>query len=288
MLKQNKATVLALTAVIACSLTGVGLLCFRMNQEYSWRSLTAEAQNAYAKEDFPTAKEKYEKAVKLALDSFGEEDARYIDSLKRLAWVFDAHGDYSRGREIFVRIYKLNPEEQTRIRLAQTALAFIEPHQDEPPAPTEDPNATRSLRISADIIEKYLGSSAPQRVVLLKKMAWIYAVQKQYAEAEEQVNQIMKLEQETEGAESVGVARTHKLAGEIYQYVAANTKSPEERKVYDAKKVHEYNEAIAMFNKVLGQNAPQAKEVQALLEAPNKPARAIKDSDFENTPLPKL
>ena len=86
---------------VAAGLVTGGVLFLRNNQESSWRDLKLQAQNAYRREDFKKAEDLLTKAAKVSLDNFGDEDPRYIDTLKRLAWVFNAQHVYAKGRKLF-------------------------------------------------------------------------------------------------------------------------------------------------------------------------------------------
>lgn len=289
----NNAALVALSAVIVCCLVGFVLMFFRTGQESQWRALKVEAQKAYSQERFEVAKEKFEKAVRVALDNFGEEDPRYIDTLKRLAWVCDAKGDYSTGREIFKRVYKLNSEELTKIRLAQTALAFL--------SLTEEitkekvlKGPERGLRIASETIEKYLGSNDPELIPLLERLAQVYQAESKYPEAETQYLRIFSIMRETEGDNSAGAAYAHKLLGALYDEWANFDESGEtsderdkRRAEYQDKARKEYQDAIKMYKQVLGPDAKEIGQVNQALEMVGKPKPKDVEHDerFDVPPL---
>jgi tetratricopeptide (TPR) repeat protein len=291
----NNAALVALSMVIVCCLVGFVLMFFRTGQETQWRALKVEAQKAYAQEDFKAAKEKFEKAVKVALDNFGEEDPRYIDTLKRLAWVCDAKGDYATGREIFKRVYKLNPEELTKIRLAQTALSFLD-LVDQITSEGVLKGPERGLRIASETIEKYLGSNDPELIPLLEKLALVYQGEEKYPEAETQYLRIFSIMRETEGDMSAGAAYAHKLLGSLYDEWAEYNESGEtaeererRRAEYQEKARKEFQDAMEMYKEVLGPEKSKDKiaAVKSLLDQVGKPKHKQDTKDQEVT-IPQL
>lgn len=268
---------LVLSVIIAGCLVGFALMFFKTSQESNWRALKTEAQKAYSVENFPVAQEKFKQAAKVALDSFGDEDPRYIDTLKRLAWVYDAVGDYKNGREIFKKVYKLSPEELFKIKTAQVALAPLELLSD-----LRKDNTTKGpetvLRKASETIEKFLGSNDPELIPLLEQLALIYERQNKFGEAETQYLRIFSIMRETEGDVSVGAARAHKLLGGLYDAWGKHDEA-----------VKNYEESIRMYKEVLGPNAKEIGEVQALLEGKVKPRQEEATTpDYENMKVPEL
>jgi serine/threonine protein kinase len=291
----NNAALVALSVVIVCCLVGFVLMFFRTGQESQWRALKVDAQKAYSQEEFDVAKDKFEKAVKVAMDNFGEEDPRYIDTLKRLAWVCDAKGDYATGREIFKRVYKLNPEELTKIRLAQTALSFLD-LVDKIMVEGVLKGPERGLRIASETIEKYLGSNDPELIPLLEKLALVYQGEEKYPEAETQYLRIFSIMRETEGDTSAGAAYAHKLLGSLYDEWAEYNESGEtadereRRKAeYQEKARKEFQDSIDMYKEVYkdakGEQAAKSqllvKDVRALLDQVGKPKAKAPDKSQE-------
>jgi serine/threonine protein kinase len=274
----NNVLLVVLSVIIAGCLVGFALMFFRSSQESQWRALKQEAQKAYAKEDFNVAQEKFKQAAKVALESFGDEDPRYIDTLKRLAWVKDAVGDYKNGREIFKKVYKLSPEELFKIKTAQVALAPLDLLKDlRLHGTTKGPETV--LRKSSETIEKFLGSNDPELIPLLEQLALIYEKENKFGEAETQYLRIFSIMRETEGDESKGAAYAHRLLGGLYDAWG----KPE-----DAKK--NWEESKKMYEKVLGPNAPEIKEVQDLLDGkkPVNPDNAVIQENPEDMHVPEL
>ena len=83
----------------------------RTNQDTHWKDLRAKAQESYRREDFKSTEETLTQAASVAVDNFGDEDPRYIDTLKRLAWVYNAEAQYAKGRKLFEKVYRLSSEE---------------------------------------------------------------------------------------------------------------------------------------------------------------------------------
>lgn len=260
----NNVLLVVLSVIIAGCLVGFALMFFRTSQESQWRALKTEAQKAYSREEFTVAQDKFKQAAKVALDSFGDEDPRYIDTLKRLAWVYDAVGDYKNGREIFKKVYKLSPEELFKIKTAQVALAPLALLNDLRMAGTTKGPET-VLRKASETIEKFLGSNDPELIPLLEQLALIYQAQNKFGEAETQYLRIFSIMRETEGDSSVGAAYAHRLLGGLYEAWG---------KREDALK--NYEDSMQLYKEVLGPQAPQIAEVQALIDGKG-PAKNIED-----------
>lgn len=275
----NNVLLVVLSVVIAGCLVGFALMFFRNGQESQWRVLKTEAQKAYAKEDFPVAQEKFKQAAKVALDSFGDEDPRYIDTLKRLAWVEDAIGDYKNGREIFKKVYKLSPEELFKIKTAQVALAPLELLKElRVHGTTKGPETV--LRKASETIEKFLGSNDPELIPLLEQLAAIYQSEKKYGEAETQYLRIFSIMRETEGDISVGAAYAHRLLGGLYD-------------AWDKREdaVKNYEESIKMYREVLGPDAKQIKEVEDQMNGKAQPkpdGGSITPENIDDMHVPEL
>ena len=275
----NNVLLVVLSVIIAGCLVGFALMFFRTSQESQWRGLKNDAQRAYSKEDFGTAQEKFKQAAKVALDSFGDEDPRYIDTLKRLAWVEDAIGDYKNGREIFKKVYKLSPEELFKIKTAQVALAPLDLLKDmRVNGTTKGPETV--LRKASETIEKFLGSNDPELIPLLEQLALIYQKENKFGEAETQYLRIFSIMRETEGDDSVGAAYAHHLLGGLYD--AWNKRE-------DA--VKNYEDSMNMYRKVLGNDAPQIKEVQDQMDGKTKAnpdEHELKQEDVQKMEVPPL
>ncbi len=273
----NNVLLVVLSVVIAGCLVGFALMFFRTSQESQWKALKTDAQKAYSREEFPIAQEKFKQAAKVALDTFGDEDPRYIDTLKRLAWVYDAVGDYKNGREIFKKVYKLSPEELFKIKTAQVALAPLALLNE-----LRRENTTKGpetiLRKSSETIEKFLGSNDPELIPLLEQLALIYEKQNKFGEAETQYLRIFSIMRETEGDSSVGAAYAHRLLGGLYEAWGKHD---------DA--IKNYEESVRMYKDVLGANAPQIHEIQDIIDG--KAAKVKSDAikiDVDSMAVPEL
>jgi tetratricopeptide (TPR) repeat protein len=135
------------------------------------------------------------------------------------------------------------------------------------------------LRKSSETIEKFLGSNDPELIPLLEQLALIYEKENKFGEAETQYLRIFSIMRETEGDESKGAAYAHRLLGGLYDALG----KPE-----DAKK--NWEESKKMYEKVLGPNAPEIKEVQDLLDGkkPVNPDNAVIQENPEDMHVPEL
>jgi tetratricopeptide (TPR) repeat protein len=172
--------------VVIVALIGLGMWFLGARKESEWRALRQEAQKAYAKEELLVAEDKFKAATKMARETWGDEDPRYINTLKSLAWVKNAQGHYNDGREIFKKVYKLSPEELRAVKTAQVALSG-----EMPSTMRYGPEGWMSK--SADTIEKFLGQNDPELVPLLTGMAGIYTHQQKYDLAETQLLKVLSI-----------------------------------------------------------------------------------------------
>jgi len=273
---QNCLTVL-LSVIIAGCLVGFGLIFYRTFGEAQWRERKHDAQQAYSKQNYDAAANKMKEAAKTAVENFGDEDPRFVDTLKRLAWIEDARGRYNVGREYFTYVYKLSPEELYKVKASQVSLAMVDSLKDlRNSGTTKGPETV--LRKSSETIEKYLGSNDPELVPLLQELAMIYRKENKFGEAETQYLRIFSIMRETEGDTSAGAAYAHRLLGGLYD---------EWGKPEDA--VKNYKDAIAMYSEVLGPTAPQIKEVQDEMDG-KKPVQNAPEvyPDLDKMRVPEL
>ena len=259
----NNVALAFLSIVIAGCLVGFALMFFRTNQETQWRNLKTEAQQYYRKEEFKKAKDKFMEATRVALNSFGDEDPRYIDTLKRLAWVCNANGEYQNGREAFEKVYKLSPEELYKIRMAQLPLAGGELLEDVRVAGTTE-GPEKVLRKSSETLEKFLGSNDPELIPLLERLAKVYQDESKFSEAETQYLRIFSIMRETEGETSAGAAYAHKLLGELYEAWGKHSEAQKN-----------FTDSIRIYDEVLGPNSPQAKDLQKEMQQKPQPKPAL-------------
>ena len=260
------ATTVLFGVVLACAAV---LICWcltitaRSTQDQEWKAMKVEGQKAYAREDLPTAERKFMDAAKKALDNFGEEDPRYTDTLKRLAWVFESRGNYTGARKIYEKINKLNPEDISKVKLAQLAYAgktlaetLMEDDFTE--------GFTVALKKAVITLDKYFGPTDPGLVPLLEQLGTLYKRDGKWAEAENEYMRIISIMTETEGQKSVGTARAFGQIAELYK-IWGNDKAAEEN----------FQQAKEIYSEVLGPEAA-APIIAALKDNLDHPERLIK------------
>lgn len=276
----NQALLIFLSMVIAGCLVGFGVVFFKTHQETHWRDLKKEAQEAYRRENFGDAQDKFYKAAEVALRNFGDEDPRYIDTLKRLAWVYNAQGQYQKGRKLFQKVYKLSSEELYKIEVAQTSglgmLNLIT--QIRNGGTVTGPE--KMLRKSSEAIEKYLGSNDPELIPILENLAEVYQLYDppKYGDAETQYLRVFSIMRETEGDVSAGAAHAHVLLGNLY---AAWGKEEDAHRNYE--------DAVKIYTEVLGADDPKTVLAKDYLEGRKKPeGPKLPDATPENLAVPTL
>jgi tetratricopeptide (TPR) repeat protein len=290
---MNTGRVFVALSAICCSLVLFG--CGYLKEE-SWKKQREDAQAAYAREDFVVAKTKYEDATKLALDAFGKEDPRYIDTLKRLAWVCSSKGDYALSRSLYQRVYRLSTDDVSKLKSGQTLLAYL-PGSIE----LDKDSAARSIRgmkIACQFIEDLTGSTNPELVPIRHAMALANEAVGKFPDAETQILHCMSNYRETEGDPSVGFAHAQRWAGELYKNWAwyrepDETKAEfEKRNAEYLKKSHaHYQDAIAMYRQFLNERPDVVQKLidettneESLVE--QKPDHKVKPK--EAIDIPKL
>jgi serine/threonine protein kinase len=272
-----------LSMIIATSIAAFGYMFFKTNQETHWRELKQQAQNAYRREDFRQAENMLTDAAKVARENFGDEDPRYIDTLKRLAWVYNAQQEYAKGRRLFEKVYRLSGDELHKICFAQTMLAGGELIGSIMNDTTVGPEAI--LRRASETIEKYLGSNDPELVPLLEQLALVYQAQGKFDEAETQYLRIFSIMRETEGDDSIGAAYAHKLLGGLYHEWAKRLISenhPEEASEKTTQAESNWKNSVKIYTEILGADAPRVKDVQELLAGRKAPENIWKPKSNSN------
>ncbi|HEY9792981.1 MAG TPA: serine/threonine-protein kinase [Candidatus Obscuribacterales bacterium] len=268
----SNALLAVLSMVIAGSIVGFAWMFLRTNQEANWRDLKRQAQEHYRKEELPQAEDLLKKAAGVAKDNFGDEDPRFIDTLKRLAWVLNAQQKYSEGRKLFEKVYRLSSEEVRKIKFAQSTLAANQMLSNIMQDTTTGPEAI--LRRSSETIEKYLGSNDPELIPLLEQLALVYQADGKFVEAETQYLRIFSIMRETEGDDSIGAAYAHKLLGGLYHEWAlherqANNRKEAEDKTKEAEE--NFGESIRIYRSIVGPDSAQVKDVEDLLAGKKEP-----------------
>lgn len=264
---------IVLSVIIAGCVVWFGLMVYRISQQSSWSTLKNEAQTAFAREDFATASQKFKQASKVALDNWGADDPRYIDTLKRLAWVENASGNYKDGRAIFAKVYNLSPEELNSIKMAQVVLSTAVAGGTNQTAAFVLRGEDKMLIRSSETIEKFLGSNDPELVPMLRNLGSIYMEKDKFGEAETQYLKIFSIMRDTEGDTSVGVARAHGLLAQLY-FAWGKPKEAEKSKA----------EAVRIYSEILGPNAKQIEEIKFLKYV----APDATPYDPESLPVPQL
>ncbi len=286
----SNALLVTLSMVIAGCVVACAVMFMRSNQEAHWRDLKQQAQQAYRREDYAEAQAKFTEAARVALAAFGDEDPRYIGTLKPLAWVYNSEHEFQKGRTLFEKVYKLSAEELYKIKFAQMSLVSLDLFKqielgDTMTGPEE------MLRRSSETIEKYLGSNDPELIPLLEQLALVYQSQKRFAEAETQYLRIFSIMRETEGDVSVGAAYAHKLLGGLYdawsQYLSASG-NPLEAAAKHQDALKNYDQAIQNYREVLGAKADAQVEDVELLRAgkklPENRPQPVHDEKIETIP----
>jgi hypothetical protein len=207
--KANKAAVIALTTLVAFALIGAGIYFWPLLR---WQSAMNEAQTAFAREEFPLAKEKFEKATNLAINDFGPNDPRTIETMKKLALVNGMVGQWSNVMDIYKRLYQLSTMDWVKLKIAHTALNFSDMLKNV----NAPKGALRGLTTAQETVETAFGPVNAESLVIVPLIAKVTEDEERFSEAEKQHAKVQELIASSEGRDSVGMARAHQALGTMY------------------------------------------------------------------------
>lgn len=265
---QRKYADLALHIAVGVMLVATMVGCYyawmlntKNGLDGQWKRLKSEGQDFYRKGDYPHAEEKFKEAVKVALDQYGEEDPRYNDTLRRVAWVFEAQGQWAKARKLYQKINKLSPDDVLKVKAAQMGYAGNSLSEALKQSAAREGAKVLNRRCLV-ALEKYLGPTDPGLVPLLTNLGKLHLESEEHAEAETALLRVLNIMQETQGQNSLGTADAYVALADLY----------ERWKSYDTAKKH-YKLAIETYQNVFGKGAAQIPDVEKKLAECEQKAR---------------
>lgn len=240
------------------------------NEDSQWVQLFKEAQDSYRRGNLSNAQDKFLLAAKKAKDLYDVNSEKYLETLKRLAWVYEEEEKYAEARKIISKVKELSPEKQMQFKAAQL-LAYAPVSQMENlkvVGVTKGPEAALKAGIKA--LEPYIGPADPGLLILFKCLAETYEIDKHYAEAEDARIKLVSIREDSQGPESVGVADARIDLANLYVEWGKDVMQKEayadaERTFAEAKDSYEI--AIKLYDQLVGFTCPKiAPAKKRLLE----------------------
>ena len=186
----------------------VGVLCLLLASTQACRGALWERYNdtgaeAYEQGFYAEAEEQWLAALEEA-ESFGPQDQRLTTTLKNLADLYYAQGEYSEAEPLYQRLLAVQEQalgaEHPDLAASLNDLAFLYDAQGN--YAEAQPLYQRSL----EIMEKALGAEHPGIVTSLDNLASLYAAQGDYAKAEPLYRRSLVIVEKAFGAEHRTVA----------------------------------------------------------------------------------
>ena len=286
-LRRGQIAGLGLAGLLAIG--GGVLFILQGDRDTQWVNLRHEAQESYRHGDLEKAEKKFFEAGKVAKDLYGDEDPKYLDTLEKLAWIYEEQGAYAKARKLFKKVKGLTPEDVMRFKAAQI-LAYTPVSQ---LRNLEKQNVLKgpetALKAGIKELEKYIGPTDPGLIVLYQSLAETYEKQRHFAEAEDARIKLVSIREDSQGQESLGVADARVDLANLYMEwgkdVASKNAFDDAQRTY-AEAKESYETAIKVYQELLGANCdkiPPIKksltecklaEVEAAAKAKSSPAPA--------------
>jgi serine/threonine protein kinase len=228
------------------------------DRDQQWVNLRHEAQEAYRRGDLKTAESKFFNAGKVAKELYGDEDPKYLDTLEKLAWIYEeqgAQGGYAKARKLFRKVKGLTPEDVMRFKAAQI-LAYTPVSQ---LRNLEKQNVLKgpetALKAGIKELEKYIGPTDPGLIVLYQSLAETYERQRHFAEAEDARIKLVSIREDSQGQDSIGVADARVDLANLYMEWGKDVAA---KKAYDdaqrtfAEARESYETAVKVYQELVG------------------------------------
>lgn len=186
------------------------------NEDSQWINAFKNAQDAYRRGDLQSAEKSFLQTTKSAKELYGVNTEKYLESLKRLAWVFEEEEKYAEARKIISKIKELSPEKQMQFKAAQLLAYAPVSQRKQMAAAGITEGAKDGFLASIKVLQPYIGPADPGLLVLYKCLAEIYETEGNYADAEDARIKLVSIREDSQGPESVGVADARVELANLY------------------------------------------------------------------------
>ncbi len=239
------------------------------DRDTQWVNLRREAQESYRRADLKKAKMSFLKAAKVAKELYGDEDPKYLDTLEKLAWIYEEQNEYAPARKLFQKVKGLTPEDVMRFKAAQI-LAYTPVSQLEN---LQKQNVLKgpetALKAGIKELEKYIGPTDPGLIVLYQTLAKTYEKQRHFAEAEDARIKLVSIREDSQGQDSIGVADARVDLANLYlewgKDVASKSAYDDAQRTF-AEAKESYETAIKIYQELIGASCPKIPAIKKSLE----------------------
>lgn len=254
--------------VIAILALGIAYY-FQGDRDTQWVNLRREAQDCYKRGQLDKAEKKFLEAGKVAKDLYGLEDPKYLDTLEKLAWIYEEQGKYANARKLIKKVKTLTAEDVLRFKAAQI-LAYTPVSQLEN---LQSQNVLKgpetALKAGIKELEKYIGPTDPGLIILYEALAKTYEKQQHYAEAEDARIKLVSIREDSQGQDSVGVADARVDLANLYmdwgKYVAGKKAYDDAQRTF-AEAKESYDTAIKIYKELFGQDYKKIPDIKKKYE----------------------
>ncbi len=255
--------------LVALLVVGGGVaLILQGDKDTQWVNLRREAQESYRHGELEKAEKKFFQAGLVAKELYGDEDPKYLDTLEKLAWIYEEQERYAPARKLFKRVKGLTDEDVMRFKAAQI-LAYTPVSQ---LRNLQSQNVLKgpetALKAGIKELEKYIGPTDPGLIILYQSLAETYEKQRHFAEAEDARIKLVSIREDSQGQDSIGVADARVDLANLYMEWGKDVAS---KKAFDdaqrtfAEAKESYETAIKVYQELVGATCPKIAPIKEQL-----------------------
>ena len=259
----------ACLGLVLLTILGVGVAyTLQGDKDTQWVNLRREAQDCYRRGQLDKAEKKFLEAGKVAKDLYGVDDPKYLDTLEKLAWIYEEQEKYAPARKLIKKVKSLTPEDVLRFKAAQilayTPVSQLENLQKE--NVLKGPET--ALKAGIKELEKYIGPTDPGLIKLYESLAKTYERQLHFAEAEDARIKLVSIREDSQGQDSIGVADARVDLANLYMEWGKDVAS---KKAYDdaqrtfAEAKESYETAIKIYQELFGADYKKIPDIKTRL-----------------------
>lgn len=259
----------ACLGLVLLTILGVGVAyTLQGDKDTQWVNLRREAQDCYRRGQLEKAEKKFMEAGKVAKELYGLDDPKYLDTLEKLAWIYEEQEKYAPARKLIKKVKSLTPEDVLRFKAAQilayTPVSQLENLQKE--NVLKGPET--ALKAGIKELEKYIGPTDPGLIKLYEALAKTYERQLHFAEAEDARIKLVSIREDSQGQDSIGVADARVDLANLYMEWGKDVAS---KKAYDdaqrtfAEAKESYETAIKIYQELFGADYKKIPDINTRL-----------------------
>lgn len=255
--------------IVLLTILGAGIAyTLQGDKDTQWVNLRREAQDCYRRGQLDKAEKKFLEAGKVAKDLYGVDDPKYLDTLEKLAWIYEEQEKYAAARKLIKKVKSLTPEDVLRFKAAQI-LAYTPVSQlNHLMKENVLKGPETALKAGIKELEKYIGPTDPGLIKLYEALAKTYERQQHFAEAEDARIKLVSIREDSQGQDSVGVADARVDLANLYmdwgKDVASKDAHEDAQRTF-AEAKESYETAIKIYGDLFGSGYAKIEPIKKSL-----------------------